>query len=289
TETGGASVTSGDSGDNRRRQPSRAPRASKRPAEEVLPPPHQDAAPPPLAPGLYLVATPIGNLGDISLRALEVVRGADLLLCEDTRVTAKLTQRYGIATRRVPYHQHNEEQQTERLIARLRGGERLALVSDAGTPLLSDPGYPLVRAAIAEGLPVTMIPGPAAPVMALALSGLPADRFLFAGFLPPRDAARRKVLAELAAVPAPLLFFECPHPLAGSLAEMAETLGDRPTAIARELTKRFEEVRRGRLGELARHYESAPPRGEIVIVVAPPEAPTQEAASDEAALDEQLR
>lgn len=242
-------------------------------------------------PGLYLVATPIGNLGDITLRALATLAAADLIACEDTRVTGKLAARYGIATRRIAYNDHNGERVRPLLLERLRGGAAIALVSDAGTPLVSDPGYKLVRAAIAAALPVTIVPGAAAPLAALALSGLPTDRFLFAGFLPPRAAARRRSLAELAAVPATLVLFESPRRLAAILAEMAEILGDRPAAIARELTKRHEEVRRDGLAALARHYETAEPRGEIVVVVAPPDAaPPVHADADEAvALDALLR
>jgi 16S rRNA (cytidine1402-2'-O)-methyltransferase len=270
-------VTSELSEDDRTAQPSDASAASK-PAAAV-------------ASGLHIVATPIGNLADIGMRALAVLRGADLIACEDTRVTGKLAARYGIATRRIAYNDHNGERVRPLLLERLRGGAAIALVSDAGTPLVSDPGYKLVRAAIAAGLPVTVVPGAAAPLAALALSGLPTDRFLFAGFLPPRAAARRRSLAELAAVPATLVLFESPRRLAATLAEMAEILGDRPAAIARELTKRHEEVRRGTLAALARHYETEEPRGEIVVVVAPPDAtPAMETAEgEEAALDARLR
>ena len=271
-------MTSELSEDDRTAQPSDASVASK-PAAAV-------------APGLHIVATPIGNLADIGLRALAVLRGADLIACEDTRVTGKLAARYGIATRRIAYNDHNGERMRPLLLERLRGGGAIALVSDAGTPLVSDPGYKLVRAAIAAALPVTIVPGAAAPLAALALSGLPTDRFLFAGFLPPRAAARRRSLAELAAVPATLILFEAPQRLAASLADMAEVFGDRPAAVARELTKRHEEVRRDGLSALARHYAAAEPRGEIVVVVAPPDSapPQAGAAADEAAaLDERLR
>jgi 16S rRNA (cytidine1402-2'-O)-methyltransferase len=217
------------------------------------------------------VATPIGNLGDVSLRALAVLRGADRIWCEDTRVTARLLARYGIRTPLEPYHDHNAETVRPAILAALRRGERVALTSDAGTPLVCDPGYKLVRAAIAEDLPVTAAPGPSAALTALTLSGLPPDRFLFAGFLPRQRAARREALAGWAALDATLIFYEAPPRLAAALADMADTLGPRAAAVARELTKLHEEVRRGALGELAEHYRaSGPPRGETVIVVGPP-------------------
>jgi 16S rRNA (cytidine1402-2'-O)-methyltransferase len=222
-------------------------------------------------PGLHIVATPIGNAGDLSLRALEVLRAADLVACEDTRVTGKLLARHGIAVRRFAYHEHNAERVRPVLLAKLRAGARIALVSDAGTPLVSDPGYRLVQAVIAEGLPVTAVPGPSAPLTALVLSGLPPDRFLFAGFLPSKRAGRRGELQALAGLAATLVFFESAQRLPESLADMAETLGDRPAAVARELTKLFEEVRRGTLANLAAQYrDSGPPKGEVVVVVGPP-------------------
>jgi 16S rRNA (cytidine1402-2'-O)-methyltransferase len=225
------------------------------------------------------------------LRALAVLRAADLIACEDTRVTGNLMARYEIATRRLAYNDHNAERVRPLLLERLRRGERVALVSDAGMPLISDPGYKLVRAAIAEGLPVTTVPGASAPLAALALSGLPSDRFLFAGFLPNRSAARRHDLAELAAVPATLILFESARRLGEALADMASVLGDRPAAVAREMTKRFEEVRRGSLAELAAHYAaSGPPKGEIVIVIGPPgSAPAKDAAEAALTLDDMLR
>jgi 16S rRNA (cytidine1402-2'-O)-methyltransferase len=239
------------------------------------------------APGLHLVATPIGNLADVSLRALAVLRGADRICCEDTRVTARLLARYGIETPLEPYHDHNAELVRPAILAALRRGERVALVSDAGTPLVSDPGYKLVRAAIAENLPVTAAPGASAALTALILSGLPPDRFLFAGFLPRQRAARRQALAGWAALDATLIFYEAPPRLAAALADMAEILGPRPAAVARELTKLHEEVRRGSLAELADHYrEAGPPRGETVVVVAPPaQAPTP----DEDEVERRLR
>jgi 16S rRNA (cytidine1402-2'-O)-methyltransferase len=277
----------------RTRHPNRRPDASK---PDPRAPPAPDAAvglqpavalpQTELTPGLYLVATPIGNLGDITLRALAVLHGADRIFCEDTRVTGKLLARYGISTSLGTYHDHNAEQVRPVVLMALRRGERVALVSDAGTPLVSDPGYKLVRAALAEDLPVTAIPGPNAAVTALTLSGLSPDAFLFAGFLPPRQAARRRALTRWAVVEATLVFYESTPRLAESLADMAEVLGNREAAVARELTKLHEEVRRGRLTGLAAHYRLAgPPRGEAVIVVGPPEREEP----DQAEVDERLR
>jgi 16S rRNA (cytidine1402-2'-O)-methyltransferase len=230
---------------------------------------------------LSLVATPIGNLGDITVRALETLRDADAIACEDTRVTAKLLARHGIERPLVSYHEHNARRVEPLLIRRMVEGAHIALVSDAGTPLLSDPGESLVRAAIAAGIPVTALPGPSALLAALSLSGLPAERFLFAGFPPPRSGERRRFLAELARAPATLVFYEAPHRLAASLSDMAAALGDRPAAIARELTKRHEEIRRGSLAELAQSTAAGEaPRGEIVVVVAPPGPAEEEAAPD---------
>lgn len=239
------------------------------------------------APGLHLVATPIGNLGDVSLRALAVLRGADRICCEDTRVIGRLLARYGIKAHLEPYHDHNAEAARPAILAALRAGERVALVSDAGTPLISDPGYKLVRAAIAEGLPVSAAPGPSAALTALILSGLPPDRFLFAGFLPRQRAARRRALADWVTLDATLIFYEAPPRLAAALADMAEILGPRPAAVARELTKLYEEVRRAPLDELVLHYrEAGPPRGEAVVVVGPPEpAPPP----DEDEIEQRLR
>lgn len=225
--------------------------------------------------GLYLVATPIGNLGDITQRALDLLRRVDLIVCEDTRVTAKLLARYAISARMLPYHEHNAERMRPELLQRLAEGRSIALVSDAGTPLVSDPGYKLVRAAIAAGHAVTALPGASASLTALLLSGLPPDRFFFAGFLPAKSGERRRELGALAGIPATLIFYESANRLAESLADMTELLGDRPAAVARELTKLHEEVRRGSLGSLAGHYEAAgPPKGEIVVVVGPPLAGT---------------
>ncbi len=240
-----------------------------------------------IAPGLYLVATPIGHAEDVTLRALNTLRAADVIACEDTRVTAKLLARHGIERPLLAYHDHNAERQRPLLLDRLRRGEAVALVTDAGTPLVSDPGFKLVRAALGAGVRVTVVPGPSAVLAALLLSGLPSDRFLFAGFLPPKPAARRRALAELAPVRATLVFFESAKRLADALADMAAALGPRPAAVARELTKLHEEVRRGSLADLAAQYRVAgPPRGELTVVVAPPEA--QAPALSEAALDRQI-
>ena len=246
---------------------------------------------PELAPGLTLVATPIGNLADLSPRALAALRGADAVLCEDSRVTAKLLARHGISVALWPLHEHNEDARIPDLLERLRGGARLALVSDAGTPLVSDPGYRLVRAAIAAGVAVHSVPGPNAAVMALTLSGLPPHPFLFLGFLParagPRDAALAQLKAqEQAGLSATLVFYEAPHRVAETLAALAVALGaDRPAALARELTKRFEEVRRGTLAELAAAARADPPRGEVVLLAGPAPADAGGAAD----LDHALR
>jgi 16S rRNA (cytidine1402-2'-O)-methyltransferase len=227
-------------------------------------------------PGLVLVSTPIGNLGDVSVRAGEILRRSDLILCEDTRHSARLLTALGISTRTEPLHEHNEDARTSTVLAMLRAGKRIALVSDAGTPLVSDPGYRLVRAAIAEGLPVTAIPGPNAAITALVLSGLPPLPFLFLGFPPPRQSARRAGFgglraSERAGLSATLIWHEAPHRLAETLADMRDAFGDRPAAVARELTKHFEEVRRGRLADLAEHYAVNAARGEITVLVGPPE------------------
>ena len=237
-----------------------------------------------------LVATPIGNLSDMSFRAIAALRAADLILCEDTRTTARLLSHHGIAGRTSPLHDHNEEGRIPALLEAVQNGATVAVVSDAGTPLVSDPGFRLVRAAIAAGLPVTAIPGPNAAVMALVLSGLPPQPFLFLGFPPPRSAARlaafgRLRAAERAGLSATLLWHEAPHRLAETLADLAAQFGDRPAAVARELTKRFEEVRRGSLPELSAHYAVAAARGEITVVVGP--APAEAMGDDD--LDAQLR
>ena len=228
-------------------------------------------AAPSLPGGLYLVATPIGNLGDISLRALETLAAADVIACEDSRVTRKLIEHYGIATQLTPYHEHNAAEARPRLLARLADGQSVALVSDAGTPLISDPGYKLVRAACTAGHAVTAVPGASAVLTALSAAGLPTDRFFFEGFLPPSQAARQRRIAALASIPASLVLFESGPRLPAALADLASTLGSRDAAICRELTKLHEEIRRGPLDKLARHYAAGgETRGEIVIVVAPP-------------------
>ena len=229
-----------------------------------------------LAPGLYLVATPIGNARDITLRALDVLAGADVLAAEDTRNTRRLLEIHGVrrSGRIQPYHDHNGPAQRPRLMAALAEGRSVALVSDAGTPLVADPGYRLVGEAIAAGHAVTAVPGASALLAALAVAGLPTDRFLFAGFPPPRSAARRRSFGELADVPATLVFYESPRRLEACLADMAAVFGaGRSAAVCRELTKRFEETRRGSLDALAAEYAGAPaPKGEIVILVGPPVA-----------------
>lgn len=226
---------------------------------------------PPLAPGLYPVATPIGNLSDITLRALEVLAAVDLVVCEDTRVSRVLLDRYGIQKPLAVYEEHSAARERPRLLAMLKGDMRLALISDAGTPLLSDPGYKLVEAAIAEGINVVPVPGPSALLTALAGAGLPTDAFVFLGFLPHKAEGRRQKLSAFSEVPASLVAYELPHRVADTLDDMATVLGaDRPAAIARELTKHFEEFRRGSIGELAASARADPPRGEIVLVVGPP-------------------
>lgn len=224
-----------------------------------------------LAPGLYVTATPIGNARDITLRALDVLAQCDLIAAEDTRVTAKLLAIHGIEKTLTSYNDHNAARERPKLIQRLRHGGRVALVSDAGTPLVSDPGFKLVREAIAEGIAVHAIPGASAPLTGLAMAGLPTDRFFFAGFLPPKSGERRTTLEELKAVAATTIFFESSQRLADSLADLAVVLGARPAAVARELTKLHEEVRRGDLASLADFYAKAdPPKGEITILVGPP-------------------
>jgi 16S rRNA (cytidine1402-2'-O)-methyltransferase len=238
----------------------------------------------PLEPALYIVSTPIGNLGDITLRALETLAAADILACEDTRVTRVLLERYGIRRRAFAYHDHNESEATPRLVAAVAEGKSVALVSDAGTPLISDPGYRLVGAMAEAGLRVIPIPGASAVLSALAASGLATDSFFFAGFLSPKDGAKRSRLGALKSIPGTLVFYESPRRLSVSLAAMADELGaDRDATVSRELTKTFEEIRRGTLSDLAAHYaEADTPRGEIVICVGPPREPD---APDEADVD----
>ena len=231
---------------------------------------HRLAAPP-LAPGLYIVSTPIGNLRDVTIRALETLARADLVACEDTRVTAVLTRHYDIRAPLIAYHEHNAAQQRPRILAALAEGKVVALVSDAGTPLVSDPGFRLVGAALEAGHAVVPIPGASALLASLVVAGLPSDAFLFAGFLPTRTVGRRKRLVELANVPATLVFYESPHRTADALADMADVLGaERQAAVARELTKTFETVRHGTLGSLAAAFAGTSPKGEIVILAGPP-------------------
>ena len=242
-----------------------------------------------LEPGLYLVATPIGNLRDITLRALDTLAAADVIACEDSRVTAKLLAAHGITTPMAPYHEHNAARARPRLIGRIIDGGRVALVSDAGTPLISDPGFKLVANCHENNIPVTVLPGASAPVSALVLSGLPSDRFLFAGYLAPRTKARHDQLAALAEVEATLVLFESGRRLAAMLADAKDVLGPRPAAVCRELTKLHEEVVPGDLAVLAKRYDTeGPPRGEIVVVIGPPAASTRDAVSD-TELDRQLR
>src|SRR5579864_6699245 len=238
----------------------------------------------PLAPGLHIVATPIGNLGDITLRALAALAGADLIACEDTRVTRKLLDRYAIATPLTPYHDHNAAKARPALLRRLGEGAAIALVSDAGTPLVSDPGLKLVQAAHEAGYAVTTLPGASSLLAALAVAGLPTDQFLFAGFLPPKAAARRARIAELGRVPATLVLFETGPRLAATLADLADGLGPREATVCRELTKLHEEIRRGDLATLSQNCAGSELRGEIVVVIGPPAAPAQVSASDADAL-----
>jgi 16S rRNA (cytidine1402-2'-O)-methyltransferase len=242
---------------------------------------HLDAE---LAPGLYVVSTPIGNLGDISLRAIAVLARADAVLCEDTRHSRTLLSHFGIGTPARPYHEHNAAKERPRVLADLTAGQRIALISDAGTPLVSDPGWKLVREAIDAGHRVEALPGASATLAALAVAGLPTDAFLFAGFLPPKSVGRRARIAELSAVPATLVFFEAPSRVAEAVADLAAVLGPRPAALARELTKLHEEVRRAPLDQLAAELDGVATKGEVVILVGPP----QEAAVTDDAISARL-
>jgi 16S rRNA (cytidine1402-2'-O)-methyltransferase len=242
----------------------------------------------PISAGLHVVATPIGNLGDISFRALATLAAADLVLAEDTRVTKTLLAHYGITTPLFPYHEHNADQVRPQLMAKLEAGAAMALVSDAGTPLISDPGFRLVGEAVQRGIDVKSLPGASAVLAALVVAGLPTNRFFFEGFLPPKSGARRQRIAELATIPGTLVFFESPRRVAATLEDLAAVLGNRDAAMARELTKMFETVRRGTLPVLAAELASEdPPRGEIVLLVGPPgdEGP----ALDGDALDDRIR
>jgi 16S rRNA (cytidine1402-2'-O)-methyltransferase len=239
---------------------------------------------PRLSPGLHIVATPIGNLGDVSLRALAALAGADLIACEDTRVTRKLLDRYAIETPLTAYHDHNAAKARPMLLRRLAEGAAIALVSDAGTPLVSDPGFKLVREVREAGHTVTTVPGPSALLAALTIAGLPTDQFLFAGFLPPKQAARRARIAELARIPATLVLFETGPRVAATLTDLAAGLGLREAALCRELTKLHEEVRRGDLATLAQGCETGEVRGEIALVIGPPPAAEQPSAEESEAL-----
>lgn len=240
-----------------------------------------------LASGLYLVATPIGNLGDLSPRAVEVLAAADSVLCEDTRHSGRLLAHFGIKAKLQPYHEHNATKVRPGLLEQLARGATLALISDAGMPAIADPGMKLVKEAAEAGIHVSAVPGPSAGIMALAISGLPTDRYFFQGFLPAKASARQKVLAELAPIPATLVLFESPHRLADCLVDAAAILGPRPAAIGRELTKLYEEVRRGSLDELAAALAGEQPKGEVVLVIGPPG--DREGLLDEAAIDDLLR
>ena len=247
----------------------------------------QDFQAPRQGPGLYLVATPIGNLRDITIRALETLAGADMIACEDTRVTRKLLDHYGIATPLTPYHDHNAASARPKLLARIASGQAVALVSDAGTPMISDPGFKLVRAARDAGHVVTSLPGPSASLAALTNAGLPTDRFFFEGFLPAKAGQRKERIGELARIPATLVLFESGPRLADTLSALASGFGERQAAICRELTKLHEEVRADTLAQLARDYaQGRETRGEIVIVIAPPQ---DEAPPDANELDAIIR
>jgi 16S rRNA (cytidine1402-2'-O)-methyltransferase len=244
---------------------------------------------PPLAPGLYVVATPIGNLRDITIRALETLAAVEAVLCEDTRQSARLLDHYGIRTRRVALHEHNERARADDIVARIAGGAALALISDAGTPLLSDPGFPLIRALAEARLPVFAVPGPSALLSALVVAGLPTDAFAFHGFLPPKAGARANALRAMADSRETLVFYESPRRLDDTLKAMAEVLGERQAVVALELTKRFERTHRGTLAELAAEFAAGETRGEAVIVVAGAEAPAAPAAADwQAALQAEM-
>lgn len=236
---------------------------------------------------LYVVATPIGNASDITLRALDILTSVQFVACEDTRMTSKLLSLHGIKVPLSPYHEHNAAKARPHMIGRLKSGDSMALVSDAGTPLVSDPGYKLVQACIDEGLSVTTLPGASAVLCALVLSGLPTDRFFFEGFMPPKSGGRKTALKELVAVPATLVFMESARRLANCLDDMVTVLGDREASVSREITKLYEETRRGALSALATHYhESGAPKGEIMIVVAGPDAKPD---LDDEAVDAMLR
>jgi 16S rRNA (cytidine1402-2'-O)-methyltransferase len=235
---------------------------------------------PPLAPGLYVVATPIGNLRDMTLRALETLAAADLILCEDTRTSAKLLDHYGITAKKQAFHEHNERGMAENIAARIASGSAIALISDAGTPLISDPGFPLIRVLAEQNLPIFPIPGASALLSALVLAGLPTDAFAFHGFLPPKAGARANALKKHIDSRETLVFYESPRRIGDALASMAEVLGDRQAVVALELTKRFERSHRGSLAELATEFADAETKGEAVIVVAGAAEPSAPSAED---------
>lgn len=241
----------------------------------------------PLSPGLYIVATPIGNLGDVTMRAAAVLRGVSAVACEDTRVTGKLLHHLGIKQKLIRYDDHASEATRDHVLALAEAGP-VALVSDAGTPLISDPGYRLVKAARERGIAITSLPGASAAIVAITLSGLPSDRFLFGGFLPSKDKARRDVLGELGAMRATLVFYETGPRLLDSLAAITAVMPGREVAVARELTKTFEECRTGTPEELTEHYADHPPRGEIVLLIGPPPEPSADNLDIDALLRAEL-
>ena len=242
---------------------------------------------PKAVPGLHLVATPIGNLGDITLRALETLAGVDIIACEDTRITRRLTERYAISALLKPYHEHNAALARPKILEKLSQGASIALVSDAGTPLISDPGFKLVREVCAAGFPVIALPGPSSVLAALSVAALPTDRFFFEGFLPSKQVARRTRLGELARIDATLVMFESGNRVQDTLADLADIMGTREAALCREMTKLHEEIKRGPVAELARNASSLETRGEFVLVIGPQAADARTMAADE--LDDLLR
>src|SRR6202165_4955143 len=244
-------------------------------------------AAPKAVPGLHLVATPIGNLGDITLRALETLAGVDIIACEDTRITRRLTERYAITAQLKPYHEHNAALARPKILERLAEGASIALVSDAGTPLISDPGFKLVREVCAAGFPMIALPGPSSVLTALSVAALPTDRFFFEGFLPPKATARRARLTELSRIDATLVMFESGNRVQDTLSDLAGIMGTRDAAICREMTKLHEDIRRAPVAELARSADTLETRGEFVLVIGPPSAGAQTMAKDE--LDDLLR
>jgi 16S rRNA (cytidine1402-2'-O)-methyltransferase len=263
------------------------PEGSTEPADRTFSVGGQLLIAPKVPPGLYLVATPIGNLGDITLRALETLAGVDIIACEDTRITRRLTERYGISAQLKPYHEHNAALARPKILERLKQGASIALVSDAGTPLISDPGFKLVREVCAAGHRVIALPGPSSVLTALSVAALPTDRFFFEGFLPPKQTARRARLAELSRIDATLVMFESGNRVQDTLADLAGIMGTRDAAICREMTKLHEEVRRAPVTELARSADTLETRGEFVLVIGPPAADAQMMSDHD--LDDLLR